>query len=158
VGIKNLRTNKIRRMFEMQYKSLRTLMVVLAVGTGTTSPSSAQPARSPVDVPVIVGGDGMPTVRCETNGRIVGLDPSGDGFLSVRSGPGGKPYREIDRRYNGQEVLVCGQKGPWLSVVYHASGRWSSCGLQNYGPDLVPYAGPCRYGWVHSRSVDIYAG
>jgi hypothetical protein len=123
-----------------------------------SSDTLAQAIRSLVDVPVIAGGDGIPAALCETNGRVVGLDPKGDGFLSVRSGPGGKPYREIDRRYNGQEVLVCDQKGPWLAVIYHASGRWNGCALENYGPDRVPYTGPCRYGWVHSRYVHIYAG
>lgn len=109
-----------------------------------------------IDVPVLVGGTQLDA--CGSNGQIVGLDPRGDGFLSIRSGPGGKPYREIDRRYNGQQVYVCGQIGPWYAIVYAASGRLEECGVMQPWPVRQPYTGPCRYGWAHSRYVEIYAG
>lgn len=49
-------------------------------------PTTATSQSSRIDVPVMItpgGGDAC------ANGEIVGLDPKGDGFLSVRSGPGG---------------------------------------------------------------------
>lgn len=70
------------------------------------------------------------------------LDPNGDGFLSVRSGHGGKPSHEMDRVYNGQRVAICGEQGKWLAVVY-ANGRGGmSCGVRM----RMSYTGPCRYG------------
>jgi hypothetical protein len=67
---------------------------------------------------------------CYETGLIVGLDPKGDGFLSVRSGPGGKPYREIDRRY-GQQVQICDDRGPCMAVVYDPSGSLEACWVRS---------------------------
>ncbi|GEO13953.1 integron [Microvirga aerophila] len=115
----------------------------------------AQP-RARIDVPVMVGGTGV-LDGCASVGQIIGLDPRGDGFLSVRSGPGGKPYREIDRLYNGNQVFVCHDKGPWLAVVYGQSAD-GTCGVSTPWPVRQPYTGPCRSGWIHSRYVQIVAG
>jgi len=56
--------------------------------------ASAQPMKGRVDVPVMVGGE--PDMdACPSGGTVTGLDPRGDGFLSVRSGPGGAKFREM---------------------------------------------------------------
>lgn len=110
----------------------------------------------PIDVPVMVGGTGE-SDGCASLGQVVGLDPNGDGFLSVRSGPGGKPYREIDRLYNGNQVFICHAKGPWRAVVYGQSPD-GTCGVSIPWPIRQPYTGPCRFGWIHSRYVKIVAG
>jgi hypothetical protein len=115
----------------------------------------AQPAPR-LDVPVMAGGE-EDLDACGSSGRIVGLNPRGDGFLSVRSGPGGKPYREIDRLYNGNAVMVCDEQGPWLAVVYGRSAD-DDCGVGTPWPVRKPYGGPCRSGWVHSRYVRMVAG
>ena len=107
-----------------------------------------------IDVPVMLGGD--PDLdACPSLGQIVGLHPNGDGFLSVRSGPG-VPYREIDRLYNGNKVSVCGRRGAWHPIVYPADE--GECGVGTPWPVRQPYTGPCNYGWVHSRYVRIIAG
>jgi hypothetical protein len=134
----------------MRSLSLAVLGCVLAV-----SGAPAQPAAR-LDVPVMAGGE-EELDACGSSGRIVGLNPRGDGFLSVRSGPGGKPYREIDRLYNGSEVILCDERGPWLGVVYGESSA-GDCGLGTPWPVRKPYAGPCRFGWVHSRYVQMVAG
>ena len=119
-------------------------------------PTTAVSQSSRTDVPVMITpGDGD---AC-ANGEIVGLDPKGDGFLSVRSGPGGRPYREIDRLFNGNQIYICGQSGAWYSVVYTADrsiGR--ECGVSTSWSTQQPYTRPCRYGWVHSRYVKGVAG
>ncbi|OJY37406.1 MAG: integron [Rhizobiales bacterium 65-9] len=108
-----------------------------------------------IDAPVMLGGD--PDMdACPSLGQVVGLDPNGDGFLSVRSGPGGSRYREIDRLYNGNKVSVCDRRGPWYSIVYPADE--GECGVGTPWPVRQPYTGPCSYGWVHSRYVRIIAG
>lgn len=108
-----------------------------------------------LDVPLMLGGN-TKYDACGSEGQIVGLDPRGDGFLSVRSGPGGKPYREIDRLYNGNPVRICTYQGPWYGVVYGGDGR--SCGVSSPWPERVPYTGPCKAGWIHSRYVTVTAG
>jgi len=125
----------------------------LAAGTLALAEQSQRP-----DVPVMVGGDEA-TDACASAGEIVRLDPQGDGFLSVRSGPGGAPFHEIDRLFNGDQVYVCGENGPWYAVVYHSTRKLDAeCRVSTPWRERQPYAGPCRYGWAHSRYIRIIAG
>ena len=106
------------------------------------------PSMSRVDVPIAVGG------VC-ASGEVIGLDPNGDNFLSVRSGPGGQPYHEIDRLFSSNAVHVCGRKAAWLAVVYSTGRRaQDSCYISSYGTQRS-YEGPCQYGWVHSRYIKM---
>jgi hypothetical protein len=47
---------------------------------------------------------------------VAGLDPAGDNFLSLRSGPG-TVYREIARMLPGTRATVNAAEGKWLSVT-----------------------------------------
>ena len=100
-----------------------------------TSSASQEPGKKP-QVPVVIQAD--PNFdACGGNGVVEGLDPSGDGFLAVRSGPGSK-YGEIDRLYNGEQVYLCAEKGKWLGVVY--SKRRQDCNVINsMGIDTALY-------------------
>lgn len=60
---------------------------------------------------------------------VTGLDPQGDGFLAVRSGPG-TGYRKIDELYNGDHVRPCDAQGKWHGIYYGT---------------------PRRKGWVHGN-------
>jgi hypothetical protein len=104
---------------------------------------------SRVDVAIMAGG------VC-SSGEVVGLDPYGDNFLSVRSGPGGPPYREIDRLFSSDAVRVCDRKAPWFAVVYSTRKPQESCDIGAKGTRR-PYMGPCQYGWVHSRYIKVNA-
>jgi uncharacterized protein YraI len=109
-----------------------------------------------IDVPVMINADAEDAC---SNGEIVGLDPKGDGFLSVRSGPGGPPYSEIDHLFNGSQVYICGHQGSWYSVVYtSARGIGHECGVSTPWSTRQAYTGPCRSGWVHSHYVHVTAG
>ena len=72
-----------------------------------------------LDVPVIEeGGDGqMATCASST---VAGLDPRGDGFLAVRSGPGSQ-YRKIGELHNGDVVYEFDRKGDWAGIVWGES-------------------------------------
>lgn len=108
-----------------------------------------------LDVPITIEGD-TKLDACAGEGQIVGLDPHGDGFLSVRSGPGGRPHREIDRLYNGNLVAICAKRGPWLGVIY--GPKPIDCNVTTPWAIGQPYTGPCRSGWIHGRYVSILAG
>lgn len=61
---------------------------------------------------------------------VTGLNPNGDGFLAVRSGPG-TDYRKIDELRNGDVVRTCARNGPWIGIYYGdprkrgwAHGNW----------------------------------
>lgn len=134
----------------------RTALIGVAALAALLAPQAVNSQlRAKIDVPVIIGGE-SDFDACGGSGIIVGLDPKGDGFLSVQSGPGGRPYREIDRLYNGNQVYICGERGKWLAIVYPANGR--DCGVGTPWPVRLPYTGPCRYGWVHSNYVRLIAG
>ncbi|WP_342359736.1 SH3 domain-containing protein [Terrarubrum flagellatum] len=128
-------------------------LAFVAALAGRAADAQMIPRR--IDVPVMLGGN-PDFDACPSLGQIVGLDPNGDGFLSVRSGPGGQPYREIDRLFNGNKVAVCGNRGLWYQIVYPAGG--ADCGVGTPWPVRQAYTGPCNYGWVHSRYVRIIAG
>ena len=67
---------------------------------------------------------------------IGGLDPNGDGFLAVRTGPGTN-FAKIDELYNGDVVRICGGRGQWSGVYY---------------------GNPRRKGWIHRNWVVSEAG
>lgn len=88
-----------------------------------------------LDVPFAeTSGDGQ-AAWCGSS-IVSGLDPNGDGFLAVRSGPGTE-YRKIDQAYNGDTVSTCDARGSWVAIVY--------------GPSK-------KKGWVHSRWLKHVAG
>ena len=67
---------------------------------------------------------------------VMGLNPNGDGFLAVRTGPG-TGYAKIDQLYNGDFVRTCEISGPWYGVYYGS---------------------PRRKGWVHGNWLGNWAG
>lgn len=125
-------------------KTMCTSLLAALITTSAVAQSSS--------VPVMVGGE-ADFDACGSNGRIRGLDPNGDNFLSVRAGPNSHA-REIDRLNEGDEVYVCDGRGRWLGVVY---GR-GNCGVTTSIAQRQPYRGGCRSGWVFEDFVDIYAG
>jgi Caspase domain/Bacterial SH3 domain len=60
---------------------------------------------------------------CASVGRVRGLDPNGDNFLSVRTGPG-TSFQEVDRLYTGNRVRICSSQGKWLRVNYGGGRGW----------------------------------
>jgi hypothetical protein len=120
---------------------------------GSMGASAQEPGRRP-QVPIVIEAD--PNFdACGANGVVEGLDPSGDGFLAVRSGPGSK-YREIDRLYNGAQVYLCNTRGKWLGVVY--SKRGQDCNVMSPWVSTQPYTGPCKSGWAHENWIRLWAG
>jgi hypothetical protein len=129
------------------------LMMIIAVST------IAYSARSPV--PVMFGGE-KDMDACLGSGVVKGLDPGGDNFLSVRSGPASS-YPEIDRLHAGDQVSFCDVNGKWVGIVYSepkgdAEGEPDDCGTGTPVQQHKPYDGPCRSGWVFETFVEQTAG
>ena len=106
-------------------------------------------------IPVLAGQEAG-FDACASQIVVRGLDPSGDGFLAVRSGPGAE-FEMEDKVYNGQMLHYCDQRGPWIGVVY-TQGGLQGCNVTTPWPRTLPYTGPCRFGWVHRNWVTIVAG
>ncbi|WP_442679978.1 hypothetical protein ACSBM8_01870 [Sphingomonas sp. ASY06-1R] len=109
-------------------------------------------AASAPSVPVHYGGS-TEDDACSDFGVVAGLDPKGDNYLSVQSGPGGKPYRQLDRVHTDQRLLVCEEKGMWLGVVYSKGHNDADCGVTSPRAQRAAYRGPCRSGWVYRKYV-----
>ena len=127
------------------------LPIIAVLACWPTVSTRAQDATS-----VEVGGDAE-SDACASLGRIAGLDPTGDNFLSVREGPSSK-HGESDRLSPSTLVTICDGRGVWLGIVYPALGSDVDCGVSSPQATRAPYRGPCRSGWVHRRFVNIIAG
>src|SRR4051794_5872644 len=119
--------------------TMKTTMLVAALVAAMSAMSTTTAVAG--GVPVMVGGSAR-FDACRSSGTVMGLNPKGDGFLSVRGGPGGAPYTEIDRVYNGYHVHICDQTGPWYAVVYTSSGAAGECGVTSPWPRRQAYTGP----------------
>lgn len=106
-------------------------------------------AGSPIDVPVTEHASDGQMSSCSSS-KVAGLDPEGDGFLAVRSGPGTK-HRKVAEVHNGDLVYVFEMRGDWAGVVY---GR-STVNCASTKTRQVPHR---TQGWVHKRFLQPYAG
>ena len=89
------------------------------------------------------------------NGVVHGLNPYGDSFAAVRSGPGLR-YTRLDKLYNGQLIYICVDAGDWWGIVYTKAGQ--DCNVSTPWPKSRHYTGPCRSGWAHKRWIQLTAG
>lgn len=128
----------------------------LTASLALAQPPGNEPGRLP-EVPVVIeeASEDNDGDACGGSGVIEGLDPAGDGFLAVRSGPASN-YVDLDRLYNGEEVYMCTQKGRWIGIVYSKKGL--QCNVSSGWRTTAPYTGPCKSGWVHENWVRAFAG
>lgn len=117
---------------------------------GATFKAGSAPSRGRrLDVPVIEqGGDGQ-AANCSSS-IVAGLKPGGDGFLSVRTGPGTQ-FRKIDELHNGDVVLVYDGRGDWAAVAYKVER--ADCASTTTREVLHK-----NTGWVHTKWLRDLAG
>lgn len=129
---------------------------------GTLDLTEQAPPQSPPAVPpltVRIGGQ-ADLDACASTGRVVGLKPEGDNFLSVRAAPDLHAL-ETDRLKAGADVYLCDgtKKDGWVGVVYQAGGTLGDgCGVTSPIAKEQDYAGTCRSGWVSRSYVQLMAG
>lgn len=106
----------IHRIIRLLSRGL-AVSVLLAFSSGTV-------AAQQLVVPIVKDCvDGQ--AACYATSRVTGLDPNGDGFLAVRSGPG-SDYQMIGRLVNGDVVTVITSQGKWYGVeLENGSFGWS---------------------------------
>jgi Caspase domain/Bacterial SH3 domain len=86
-------------------------------------PKPAAPVEQQAAVPPTKAVPKPQGDACNRFGKVRGLDPNGDNFLSVRTGPG-SGFEEIDRIFTGNGVSICSQQGKWLRVKYGGGRGW----------------------------------
>ncbi len=91
---------------------------------------------------------------CPDRGEVQGLDPQGDGFLAVRTGPSTE-REQVDELHNGDVVMLCDYQNGWHRVVYPGEGQEAAACLRSSDqmPEPGSVTGPCRSGWVHGNWV-----
>lgn len=129
------------------------LLSIMVFAMAALPARSDEPGQIP-KVPVLTGGEAE-LDACGSNGMVTGLNPAGDGFLAVRSGPGSN-NAELDRLHNGEPVYICDQSGKWIGIVYTRYG--GGCDVTSPLADRQPYTGPCKSGWVHQNWITLMAG
>lgn len=129
----------------MRVLPLLVAQVMLAGGVGV---SLADDRR----VPVLVGGE-SDLDACSSIATVTGLDPAGDNYLAVRTGPG-VSYAQIDRLSSSAIVHVCEERGNWRGIVYPAG----DCGVATPIAARRPYNGPCKSGWIYKSFLSPLAG
>src|SRR4051794_31849558 len=88
------------RRFVAFFRSMVRFISLVLIGSALVHAAAAQDAPIRPQVPVIIGGH-ADYDSCGGTGVVVDLDPHGDGFLAVKSGPG-LSYPRIDKLYNGE--------------------------------------------------------
>jgi hypothetical protein len=131
-------------------------VLLAAVALAALAPAPVNAFDRPT-VPVVVGQDGPDYDACGSSGTVERLDPRGDGFLAVRSGPSSS-YATIGKLYNGKDVIICDSKGDWYGIVYAPGRDLDACNVATPWHRPMAYTGPCRSGWVHKKWIGNLAG
>jgi uncharacterized protein YraI len=91
-----------------------------------------------------------PAFAGDCTGRVVDVRPlkqynhaKGNGFLAVRTGPGGK-YAQVGELYLGDEVAVWNRRGNWYEVQCMSG----TCNNPLWGQ-------PSPHGWVSGRYLAV---
>jgi hypothetical protein len=123
-----------------------------AANAPSTRPGSLSARFLRPEVPIVI--QATQEASC-ASGVVTGLDPRGDGFLAVKSGPHLK-FSKIDQLFNGQDVYLCESRGDWIGIVYPVDER---CGVGSKSWSVTDsYSGPCSSGWVYKAWIKATAG
>jgi len=130
------------------------LLAMLLIVNASAAVIGATPERVPR---IGLAGDDLDA--CLSVGQVTGLNPRGDNFLIVRAEPKATGA-EKDRLGPDRWIWLCDEAGEWLGVIYSADPdeRPGDCGVGSPVASVRPYDGGCRWGWVHSRYVEVIAG
>ena len=128
---------------------MKTLLKTMLVSSLLISSFNVLQAQV-LDVEVMErADDGLDTCAY---GQVAGLKSDGDGFLSVRTGPGTK-YESFDELKNNDKVWLFEERNGWYGIVY---------GLDELNCSPVENDRPVetdgKKGWVFGKWVEVLAG
>lgn len=103
-------------------KPVRTLLLTAAVMPFGLAALPLPLRAQQVEVPFDTYCPPDAQAACFSTAEVMGLDPNGDGFLAVRTGPG-TGYRMIAKIHNGDRVETYGGRGKWVAISFGPSGR-----------------------------------
>ena len=102
--------------------------------------------------PVFYGGHAS-TQACARKGLVDGLAARRGELVAVRKGPG-REFKPVNSLLNGDIVWICDAKSEWVGVVFKPKDDpTAECGTTQQEDRRLPYAGPCRSGWVHRQWI-----
>ena len=120
--------------------------------------ASAQPVEEPIRTP-LVGLEGPETDACPGIGRVIGLEPRKGDLLRVRS-EASEVAEVTDELAVSTLVWLCEADDDWQGIIY-PKGEFQELGDCRVSSALAapePYAGPCQFGWVQAKYVELVAG
>ncbi|WP_209347625.1 hypothetical protein [Pontixanthobacter sp. CEM42] len=136
---------------------MNTLAFVLSttlIAATTTSDGIEDEGRVPY-----VGMEGPETDACPGIGRIARFAPKKGDFMRVYldAHEGGKHKYELPL---GSLVWLCEADEGWQGVVYPSGDKQElgDCRVSSSVSKPEPYSGPCQYGWVEAKYIELVAG
>ncbi len=133
----------------------RCYLTFLVLSLATTSAAHSQEsARIPV-----IGLEGPQADACPGIGRINALEPRKGDLLRVRA-EANEGSQVTDELNVATLVWLCEADDDWQGIVY-PKGQFQELGDCRVSAALSapePYAGPCQFGWVQAKYVELVTG
>lgn len=138
----------------MRLLGLFAFLLPLAPSGSLLAHSAEEPVRAP-----LVGLEGPGTDACPGIGRVNGLEPRKGDLLRVRA-EANEVAEVTDELAVSTLVWLCEADEDWQGIVY-PQGEFQElgdCRVSNALAEPEPYVGPCRFGWVQAKYVELVAG
>lgn len=114
-------------------------------------------AEATVRIPLI-GLEGAAHDACSGIGRVQGLDLTHGEELKVYEAPN-HDSKAVDTLGLARLVWLCEADTVWQGIVYAGpESDLGDCRVSSPVTRPEPYDGPCRYGWVEARYLQLIAG
>ena len=131
-----------------------SVFAALALSSGLYAHPVEEPVRTPM-----VGLEGPEADACPGIGRVNGLEPRKGDLLRVRA-EANEVAEVTDELAVSTLVWLCEADEEWQGIVY-PKGEFQELGDCRVSSALAkpePYAGPCQFGWVQAKYVELVAG
>lgn len=116
-------------------------------------------ACAPDEVVPMVGLDGPETDACTALGKVSAIDEKREKTTPVHIAA--STSATIKAELTPDTLLwLCEAKGDWQGIVYPV-GEFQDIGDCRVGSPIAEpqhYNGPCAYGWMEARSIQLVAG
>ncbi len=122
--------------------------------SAATAATATEPVRAPM-----VGLEGPEADACPGIGRVNGLEPRRGDLLRVRS-EASEIATVTDELKVSTLVWLCEADEGWQGIVY-PKGEHQDLGDCRVSSALAApeeYKGPCQFGWVQAKYIELVAG